>query len=157
MEKKELVHSGILYDMSEGVIVISPDGTISLVNPAAEHILDRGAAELLGKAFARCFFEYPENDRFNQAILDAVYDPDARHVNVVPYYTGTMLHQLHVTTSFLRSGEEKTGIIAVLGDISELVELRDAVAAYGADQGAQQPAGAAQPPAAYNLWQVSLR
>lgn len=150
MEKKELVHSGILYDMSEGVIVISPDGTISLVNPAAEHILDRGAAELLGKAFARCFFEYPENDRFNQAILDAVYDPDARHVNVVPYYTGTS------STNSLIS--PKTAMMPVF---SSPLRRKDVVSGrsggYGADQGAQQPAGAAQPPAAYNLWQVSLR
>lgn len=129
MKKKELIQTGILRDMSEGVILISPDGIISLVNPAAEHILDRRAEEMLNKSFARCFFEYPENDEFNQTILDAVYDPAARHVNLVPYYTGTVLRQLHVTTSLLRSDEENTGIIAVLGDISELVELRDAVAA----------------------------
>ena len=39
------------------------------------------------------------------------------------------MRQLHVTTSYLRQGEEKIGVIAVLSDISELVELRDAVKA----------------------------
>lgn len=129
MENRELVQAGVLRDMSEGVILISPNSMISLVNPAAEHILDRRAGELLGKSFADCFFEYPENDRFNQMILDAVYDPDALHVDVVPYYTGKQLRHLHVTTSFLRDGGERTGIIAVLGDVSELVVLRDAVTA----------------------------
>lgn len=115
--------------MSEGVLLIRPDGIISLVNAAAERILDRTEMELAGRSFARCFFQYPENDAFNQTILDAVYDPDARHENIVPYFIGTEIRQLHVTTSYLRDGGEKTGIIAVLGDISELAELRDAVKA----------------------------
>ena len=51
------------------------------------------------------------------------------HRNVVPYFTGAETRQLHVTTSYLRNGEERVGVIAVISDISELAELRDAVKA----------------------------
>lgn len=116
--------------MSEGVLTIGFDGRISMVNPAAERILDRSAAELTGKKFAACFFDYAENDAFNQTVLDAIYDPSASHESIVPYYTGSATRQLHVTSSFLHGDKgERVSIIVVLSDISELVELRDAVLA----------------------------
>lgn len=125
----EFIQESIMRDMSEGVMTIGLDGVIGYVNPAAAQILDRGAEALMGQKFMRCFFEYPENDAFNQTILDAVYDTTKAHRNVVPYFTGAETRQLHVTTSYLRNGEEKVGVIAVLSDISELSELRDAVKA----------------------------
>lgn len=128
-EHTEFVRESIIRDMSEGVMAIGMDGVIGAVNPAAAQILDRKPEELLGQRFARCFFEYPENDAFNQAVLDAIYDAAVSHKNVVPYFTGRETRQLHVTTSYLRNGEEKIGVIAVLSDISELAELRDAVKA----------------------------
>lgn len=125
----DLIRESIIRDMAEGVMTIGFDGVITSVNEAAVHILGKSAAELEGQRFARCFFEYPENDRFNQTVLDAVYDTTTSHKNIVPYFTGEVTRQLHVTTSFLRSGEERVGVIAVISDISELAELRDAVKA----------------------------
>ena len=128
-EHTDFIRERILQDMSEGVMTIGLDGIITYVNPAALRILDRKPEELLGQRFARCFFEHPENDGFNQAILDAVYDTTVSHENVVPYYTGRQTRQLHVTTSYLHNGQEKIGVIVVFRDISELAELRDAVKA----------------------------
>ena len=126
---KELIRESVIRDMSEGVMTIGLDGVIASVNPAAETILDRSAGKLVGKRFASAFFEYEENDAFNQTVLDAIYAPDASHENYVPFFTGTATKQLHVTTSFLHNGAERVALIAVLSDISELVELRDAVKA----------------------------
>lgn len=123
------IRESIMRDMSEGVMTIGLDGVIGYVNPAAAQILDRPADGLAGQRFSRCFFEYAENDAFNQTILDAVYDTTTSHRSVVPYFTGSETRQLHVTTSYLRNGDERIGVIAVLSDISELVELRDAVRA----------------------------
>ena len=78
-EHTDFIRERILQDMSEGVMTIGLDGIITYVNPAALRILDRRSEELLGQRFARCFFEYPENDGFNQAILDAVYDTTVSH------------------------------------------------------------------------------
>lgn len=128
-EHTDFIRDRILQDMSEGVMTIGMDGIITSVNPAALRILDRKPEELLGQRFARHFFEHPENDGFNQAILDAIYDASLSHENVVPYFTGRQTRQFHVTTSYLHNGQEKIGVIVVFRDISELAELRDAVKA----------------------------
>lgn len=129
MRNTELIHKSIMQDMTEGVMTIGFDGVITYVNQAAESILGMASELLIGKKFIQCFFGYPENDGFNQTILDAVYDADVTHRNVVSYYTGTDTRQLHVTTSYLHDNGEKIGILVVLSDISELTELRDAVKA----------------------------
>ena len=128
-EKTELIRASIIQDMSEGVLVVGLDGVISYVNPAAEQILGRLGTELIGQRFAAAFFGEAENDAFNQTVLDAIYDADASHESIAPYFTGSEKRQLHITTSFLHSGQEKVAVIAVLSDISELAELRDAVQA----------------------------
>ncbi len=135
MDYAKLIQQSIIKDMSEGVMVINFDGKIAHVNPAASRILGRTREELKGNAFAKCFFDNSNNDSFNQTILDAVYDRDHTHENYVHYDTGSEIKQLHVTTSFLTRGGEKLGIIVVLGDISELSELRDAVKAMEKIQG----------------------
>ena len=128
-DNSSLIQTRLLRDMSEGLMTIGMNGRIESVNPAAAAILDRSEEELVGKAFARCFFEYEENDAFNQAILDAVYSSGESHRNYVPYYTGERLKQLHMTTSYLRDGDRRVAVIAVISDITELEGLRDAVRA----------------------------
>ena len=125
----DFIRESIIRDMSEGVMAIGMDGIINYVNPAVTQILERDTEELSGQKFANCFFEYEENDTFNQTILDAIYDTTISHRNVVPYFTGKQIRQLHVTTSYQHNGEEKVGIVVVISDISELTELRDAVKA----------------------------
>ena len=129
MKSSELIHKSIMHDMTEGVMTIGLDGVITYINPAAASILETCSDELLGKKFIQCFFENPENDAFNQTILDAVYDSAVTHKNIVSYDTGLTTKQLHVTTSYLHDAGEKIGVIVVLSDISELTELRDAVKA----------------------------
>ena len=129
MSSSELIHKSIMRDMTEGVMTIGMDGVISYVNPAASSILGIPSNALIGKKFIQCFFENPENDDFNQTILDAVYDSAITHKNIVSYCAGSDIRQLHVTTSYLHDSGNKVGVIVVLSDISELTELRDAVKA----------------------------
>ena len=129
IRKSEAVHSSIVSDMSDGVIVLGMTGRIELVNPAALQILGKTEEELKGNPFSRCFFDRAENDAFVQAILDAVYEADQRHVNFVSYYTGDQVKQLRLITSFQKENGEKVGVIAVISDLTEIDELRDAVKA----------------------------
>lgn len=128
-ETGSLIRESLLRDMAEGVLSIGLDGKISFLNPAASDLLGIPEDRLLGKPFAASFFEYEENEAFTQLILDAIYDPASRHEAIVPYFTGSLLRQLHVTTSFLSENGRRVAVIAVLNDMSELVELRDAVRA----------------------------
>ena len=120
----DLIRESVIRDMSEGVVVLGLDGAIQTVNPAAEWILGRSAEALLGRKIATAFYEYSENDGFNQAVLDAVYDPTSLHRHLVPFFTGSETRQLHMMTSYLRDGDTPMGIVVVLGDVTELAELK---------------------------------
>lgn len=128
-EDLEFIRQRVIGDMSEGLMILGLDGKVVEVNPAACAILNKSAEELVNNPFALSFFEYEENDGFNQTILDAVYEAGVAHKNIVRYYTGEKNKYLSVTTSYLLDGEKKVAVIAVIGDISELYELRDAVKA----------------------------
>ena len=124
MRQDDLIRKSVIRDMSEGVMVLGLDGAIQTVNPAAERILGRSAEALLGRKIATAFYEYSENDPFNQAVLDAVYDPSSLHRHLVPFFTGSETRQLHMTTAYLRDGDAPVGIVVVLGDVTELAELK---------------------------------
>lgn len=129
MSERDVIFQNIVEDMSEGVITVGFNGMITSVNPEAEKILERKESELLGSQYAQAFFEYEENDAFNQLILDAIYSKKKMHRDIVNYYTGNEMKQLQVTTSYLRDGDTPIGIVAVLSDLTELVELRDSIKA----------------------------
>ncbi len=124
-----IISSRIISNMSEGVITIDTSGVILSVNPAAEQIIERDASELIGNTFAASFFEYSENDKFTQLVLDAVYDPDHVKQEFVPYFTGEVTKQLRLITSLIKEDDRVISIIVVLSDMSELFELRDAIKA----------------------------
>ena len=128
-DQTNYIYQTIVSDMSEGLMVIGFDGIITHLNSAAEVILDRKSNDLIGKKFARSFFLYKENDQFNQAIVDAIYDKTTSHKNIVSYFNGNSFKELSITTSFLHNNGQKVGIVVVLNDITELTELRDAVRA----------------------------
>ena len=128
-DQTNYIYQTIVSDMSEGLMVIGFDGIITHLNSAAEVILDKKENDLIGKKFAKSFFLYEENDQFNQAIVDAIYDKTTSHRNIVSYFNGKNFKELSITTSFLHHNGQKVGIVVVLNDITELTELRDAVKA----------------------------
>lgn len=122
-----IIHDSILANMTEGLMVIGLDGVIMYANKAAFETLGFEEEELLGKKFAGLFFEDQRNDEFTQTILDAVYDQDNIHQSVVPFYTGEKYLHLRVLSSFLTEKRRVVGVIIVFSDLSELMDLRDAV------------------------------
>ena len=124
---RNVIQERILRDMSDGVIVIGLNGHIEQINPKACELLELSEKRVIGKPFARFFFEYEENDAFSQTVLDAIYESGTLHVSVVPYFDGETTKYLHVTTSFLNDDGRRVGVIAVLSDVSELIHLRNEV------------------------------
>ena len=121
---KELIRENVMRDQAEGVIALGFDGTISYLNPAAGRILGMDITDMQGKRFVEFFLEHEENDDFVQTVLDAIYDKKHAHNEVVPFFTGAAVRQLHVMTSFLYDGSAPAGVIVVLNDITELAELK---------------------------------
>ncbi|MBP9997176.1 MAG: PAS domain-containing protein [Lachnospiraceae bacterium] len=120
------ISTRIVRDMNEGVLVISKDGKIILANARAQVILEKKKSELEGKPFVKPFFNGRINDEFNQTILDAIYENEKVHENVVTYHVDDRCKHVKVITSCLRSEEGKSeGVIVVLTDITELVEVKE--------------------------------
>lgn len=127
MEKIHVIQNRIINDMPEGVLYIRMDGIIDSVNPAACKLLNLSREKLIGEPFERAFFKYGENDAFNQAILGAVDGGTMLHNRIVRYFDGRVTKNVFITTSFMKHEGKKLGIIVVLNDVSELIELRYAV------------------------------
>ena len=126
-DSSKLIQEKIILNMSEGVMSIDFDGVISFCSPSALEILGFSEGDIVGRKFAACFFDDEDNDEFTQTILDAVYDRTHTHEKIVPYKTAEKTRQLRVVTSFLQEDGKKVGIIVVFSDLSELMDLRDAV------------------------------
>ncbi len=120
---QEVIQEKILSNISAGILFVKK-GIIKYVNPAAENILGKTAAEMLDNPFAEIFIEYEENDDFNQVILDSVGDYNNAHENIVQYFDGENIKYLHIKSSALREDTQKLGILILLDDITELMKLR---------------------------------
>ena len=120
--KTDVFYQSILEELSEGVMLLGLDGTIESMNLAAKLIFGRASKRMIGKKIGSVFYEYSENDDFNQAVLEVIYNPLGTHYRRVNYFTGKETIQLYMTTSYQRVGGEPVGIIVVLGDITELAD-----------------------------------
>ena len=129
MDQELDLQGSVLMDMTDGVMSIRPDGFIAMVNPAALSILEKEREELVGQKFAFCFFGDARNDGFNQTLLNTVYNRLTHEVSYTTYYTGDKTKQLRIVSSLIRKDENNEGVILVISDITELVEMRDAVKA----------------------------
>ena len=103
------------------------NGIISYANPAAYTILGFEEGTLPGKLFSTLFFDRPENDEFTQSVLDAVYESKTAHSTIVRYTNSTRCMHLRMSTSYLKIDRQNLGVIVVFGDLSGLIELKDAV------------------------------
>ncbi|MEN6391532.1 MAG: diguanylate cyclase [Syntrophomonas sp.] len=132
--RSSLVFQHVVQNMHDGVLTIDYSGIITMVNPAALNILEMEKDQVLGKNFSDIFFANPENDDFNQIILDSVYDASLSHHKTCNYYTGKRLKSLFMTTSFLKvqvEGElQSIGVTVLFSDVTELQDLRDAAVAF---------------------------
>ena len=121
---RELIDESIIRDMSEGVMTIDLNGVVDSFNPAAERILGKKKDEVIGYHFARIFIGDQENDVFSQTVLDALYDPAARHEQIVSWHNEGQVRELYLVTSFLFHEGQEVGTVIVFSDITELAELK---------------------------------
>lgn len=118
------LYKEIVNNAFEGVMVISMKGKITMLNPAAEHILGL-KQEDIGNSFINVFLTREGTDDFNEVILDSIYEKEKVSNKPVDYMRGGELRKLNLTTSYIQNGGEKS-VVVVMGDVTELNELRDA-------------------------------
>jgi PAS domain S-box-containing protein len=125
----DIIFRNILESMSDGVMTIGLDGRILTINTAAEAILGLGDPDVLKRSFAELFLVQEENDAFNQAILNAIYDANTIHNKIVHWHSGDKVLTLELTTSFLSTTEAGTpknvAVIVVFTDITEVGRLQE--------------------------------
>ena len=123
----EFFRDSIIENMFEGVMIISFDGKITYMNPAALGVLGLDKEQVVGKAFATVFLEEPENDEFVQLVLDTVYEkPDVKD-KIVPFYSHGKKNLLRMIASIYRRNGKNLGMVIVISDLSDLMDFRDAV------------------------------
>lgn len=129
MKQESLTYQSILANMSDGVMTVNVKGKIITFNEAAEQILGVKSEEVLNKPFAEHFLLQEGFDAFNQTILDAVYESETIHNQIVTIEKDDETIKLEITTSFIQSGTEegkkKIAVIAVFNNITELEKLRE--------------------------------
>ena len=131
VDRDVLLHRSVLESMTEGVMTVTADGRIGILNPAASRLLGLAAEEVGGKAFGEVVLDRDGLEEFSDTVLAAVYDKAVGSRSTV----GLRLEDdsersVAVTTSYLvdrTDGEtERIGIVAVLDDVTEVEALRKA-------------------------------
>lgn len=122
-------NNNIMDCISEGLIIIDLRGDVSYINAAGSVILGLDPDNITGKKFADCFLNDPENDSFVQSFLNVIYDHDSNNESYITYRAKNGVKRLRIMTSYLKHGNETTGIVVLLEDLSSLIELKDSIVA----------------------------
>ncbi len=115
-----LIVQSIIRSMPVGLLVIDPQGNITVGNEALEDILGYSISELKTKGWGEVFFAFQENVAFNQVIIDVVFHEMVDLRREVPYKHPTKgKRRLSVTSSFLSMNGEMIGVQLIFADITE--------------------------------------
>jgi two-component system, NtrC family, sensor histidine kinase PilS len=126
LEDLQILHENIIQSISSGLITTGLDGRITLVNHAAQKLLDRTPGQLLGKPVTGLF-------------LDALPNAESQtHAEVRFDMPGTFRKTVRVRVAAL-SGPERgaLGYVYALDDLTEIrrlereVRMQDRLAAVG--------------------------
>ena len=124
------IYRTLLENLTDGVMVVDADGTVRLANPALCQIFGLSAAEAVGRAFGEIFVTFEGFDDFVEIVLEAITEQGGVKRRVVSVRSDDEVRSLSVTTSYLLGGDaQQTGqaaVIAVVADITEVKELREA-------------------------------
>src|SRR5215467_15927 len=129
LENLQALHENIIHSISSGLITTGLDGRITLVNAAAQKLLERTAAELIGTAVSHLFLDpLPSaNSQQEQAHGEVRFDPPTKFRKT-----------LRVRVTALTVPERgDLGYVYVFDDLTEIrrlereVRMQDRLAAVG--------------------------
>ncbi len=128
MALDEYTYGRILESLRDGVMTLDAFGKVLTFNSAAAEILCLRKEDVIGGNFGDIFLPGEENDAFNQAVLNAIYEKELAHHTLVPYHVAERTLTLAVTTSYLiatAGGEADTrSLIVVISNITDTERYR---------------------------------
>ncbi len=118
-----LMHTRIVRDMQEGILVIGHKGEVLSVNSSAKELLDMQKVQEGEKFFMISSVLDSKNDAFHQLIFDAINAKSALHEQHICYEKtdGSKLY-LKVSASYLlgEQADERIGIVLLISDETEV-------------------------------------
>jgi PAS domain S-box-containing protein len=122
LEEVKGLARNILQSIPTGVLTLNRAGVITAVNPMAEAVLKRSAAELLGHSYESVF---AEGDTIRGALDDALRSHEYLSQKDVPYETRDLiLRTIRVGTAQLTGDDGRAaGVILQAQDVTEWLEL----------------------------------
>ena len=127
LESLQALHENIIHSISSGLITTGLDGRITLVNGAAQHLLERTPAELLGAPVNQLFLDALPTVESPQAHGEVRFDARTKFRKTVRVRVATL--------TVPERGE--LGYVYVLDDLTEIrrlereVRMQDRLAAVG--------------------------
>jgi len=121
---RSIIAKNIVETIPIGLLVINPEGEISLLNEATCTILGYPQETFRSKGVAELFFEEEHNYEFNEFIVEVIREEKFNLQRTVPYFrpSGELL-QLALTSSFVRDHENKPALVILLDDVTPLYTL----------------------------------
>ena len=126
LENLQALHENIIHSISSGLITTGLDGRVTLVNAAAQRLLERTPGELLGAPVSQLFLDPLPTVESPQNHGEVRFDLPARFRRTV-----------RVRVSALAVPERDLGYVYVLDDLTEIrrlereVRMQDRLAAVG--------------------------
>lgn len=119
-------YATVLDSVGDGVIVVSQDRVITMMNPAAEEMTGRSRRQTVGTNFGSVFASEPVLvEMVERTAGSGVSVSDQEHVVFRP--TGRLIPVSATTFPLVKSDGETIGVILTLRDISSIRDLEAAV------------------------------
>lgn len=118
----------VFEGISDGVLLLSSDGSIAYMNKSAQSILNI-EAEQLGSSLPGIWLQQDDslNDDLCQSILDALYDKKTKISRIVNYYTqNNEKHILQIKSSYWDDPDPEgcDGVLLIIQDITTEEKLK---------------------------------
>ncbi|MCH5268833.1 MAG: CPBP family intramembrane metalloprotease [Lachnospiraceae bacterium] len=120
----------IFENMSDGIITVSSDGTISYVNTAASKILEIPSDSLLEQSFDDTLLANKKNKSFNHIFHQCLKRNRSTSREVVSYYIGNLVKYFRIKITLINQPEDDTpdyifqGMLVLIEDITDKRNLR---------------------------------
>jgi PAS domain S-box-containing protein len=118
---RESVVQNVLESMPAGLMIVGKEGRVFQVNALLAAILGFSKDTLLEQGWSVLFIDHPDNNDFNDAILDVIQEGRVRQSREVWYARPDgQRFFLKITSSFLRFGGDDWRLVVLVQDLTEL-------------------------------------